>query len=82
MVVAEGHASGASVGTSLELKVNGRPLQVPGGTTLAGLLRILDVPLEGVALAVNRSVVPRSGLVDHVLEDGDTVELIQAVGGG
>jgi len=38
--------------------------------------------LESVAVAVNGTVVPRSLLGERVLEAGDSVEVVRAVGGG
>jgi sulfur carrier protein len=35
-----------------------------------------------VAVEVNREIVPRSRHGQHLLEDGDQVEIVQAIGGG
>jgi len=61
--------------------VNGEDRDVPVGYALTAVLRDLDVHPDyasGVAVAVNSEVIPREQWGDVVLDDGDTVEVIQA----
>jgi sulfur carrier protein len=48
------------------------------------LLIILRLPPEGrgIAIAINDSVVPKSRWQDHVLNDGDHIEIVRATQGG
>lgn len=62
--------------------VNGKPRPLGDAVTLADLLHALGVAPEGVAVAVDRQVVPRSRYTDHLLADGQRVEILRAVGGG
>ncbi len=64
------------------MRVNGTERALPEPPTVAGLLVALGAPRDGVAVAVNRVVVPKSRHAAHHLEDDDEVEVIQAVGGG
>jgi len=64
------------------MRVNGTEQAMPDPPTVAGLLKALGAPPDGVAVAVNRAVVPRSRHASHHLEDDDEVEVIQAGGGG
>jgi thiamine biosynthesis protein ThiS len=66
----------------LELLVNGEPRSVPRDCTLAGLLDCLGFSERRIAVAINRSVVPRSTFQDQRLAKGDRVEILEAVGGG
>lgn len=66
----------------MQVWVNGTERSLPENTTLAALLVTLGAPAAGVAVAVNRGVVPRSGYDETVLRDGDHVEVLRAVGGG
>jgi sulfur carrier protein len=66
----------------VSIRVNGEALDVSATETVAGLLRARGVRLEAVAVAVNGAVVPRSRLGERVLEEGDSVEVVRAVGGG
>jgi sulfur carrier protein len=65
----------------MNLHVNGEPLRFEGAT-LGELLLQLHAPPDGVAVAVNGEVVPRSERETRALRDGDRVEVIRAVGGG
>ena len=68
--------------TSIQL--NGAPRTVDAGTTIADLVRVLDVSPEGrgVAVAVDAEVVPRGQWPDHVVADGAQVEVVTAIQGG
>ncbi|MCK6507645.1 sulfur carrier protein ThiS [Myxococcota bacterium] len=66
----------------MELTVNGEPRRVPAGWSVADLLAELRLRREGVAVAVDLRVVPRSEHGARVLRPGDKVEVIIAVGGG
>ncbi len=64
------------------IEVNGKSRSLPVPPTVSALLVELGLKRDGVAVAVNRSVLPRSRHDGHILEDGDRIEVIQAVGGG
>jgi len=66
----------------MQVEVNGRSRQVADGLSLADLVASAVRRADGVAVAVNRAVVPRSNWAGRVLQGGDQVEIIQAVGGG
>jgi len=52
------------------------------GATLADLLDETGTRRESTAVAVNMAVVPRGEMAGRVLREGDSVEIIEAVGGG
>ena len=66
----------------IDIEVNGAAHRVPAGTTLRALLDLLDLSDQGVALAVNRSVVPRQGWSERQAAPGDRIEIVRAIGGG
>jgi len=68
--------------SDIALTVNGRERTVAHGTTVADLLESLGLRRDGVAVAVNMAVVPRSRHADRTLQAGERVEVVQAVGGG
>ena len=62
---------------------NGRPVELPDGSTLEGLLSVLGIPAKAVAaMEHNGEPVPRSDQATRPLCDGDRVELVRAVAGG
>jgi sulfur carrier protein len=64
--------------------VNGEPRELPPGTTVRGLLQVLDVPggASGVAVAVDAEVVPRGEWDSTELDEGARVEVLRAIQGG
>jgi len=64
------------------ISVNGDPHEVPEGCTLERLLAMLEMRDRKVAVAVNRGIVPRARRAAQVIEDGDRIEILEAVGGG
>lgn len=68
----------------MELKVNGKPLQLEDDASIVQLLERFELGADstGVAVAVNDTVVPRGRWAQTPLGDGDTVEIIHAVQGG
>ncbi|MDG4783851.1 sulfur carrier protein ThiS [Micromonospora sp. WMMD961] len=66
----------------MELTVNGAGRVVPGGTSVADLVRDIVPEQRGVAVAVNGEVVPRVGWPATALRDGDRVEVLTAAQGG
>ncbi|MFP4560205.1 MAG: sulfur carrier protein ThiS [Thiohalorhabdus sp.] len=66
----------------MEIWVNGEARTVEEGSTLRVLVEELGLDPRGVAVEVNREVVPRSTHAEHVLQEGDRVEVVRAIGGG
>lgn len=66
----------------MTISVNGQAREFADGTSLGVLLAELGVNREGIAVARNDDVVPRSALDATPLRDGDSVEIIVAVAGG
>ncbi|MEV4480805.1 sulfur carrier protein ThiS [Micromonospora coxensis] len=66
----------------MELIVNGAGRTVPGGATVADVVRQVTEQQRGLAVAVNGEVVPRTGWPATVLRDGDRVEVLSAAQGG
>ncbi|BBX75134.1 sulfur carrier protein ThiS [Mycobacterium shinjukuense] len=61
--------------------VNEQRVQVDEQTTVAGLLASLGFPDRGIAVALDDSVLPRSGWATR-LSEGARLEVVTAVQGG
>jgi len=70
--------------SDLVVQVNGTTHYFAPHTDLMSVVaKVLgDVPVSGVALAVNGAMVPRSHWNERQVEDGDDVEIVRAVQGG
>jgi sulfur carrier protein len=64
------------------IEINGEPREMAEGTTIAALLRELDVAQPQVAVEVNLELVPRARHSETVLKAGDRLEVVTLVGGG
>ncbi|MDC5699162.1 sulfur carrier protein ThiS [Intrasporangium calvum] len=62
--------------------VNGEERLVPPDTTVAGLVAALDLPSRGIAIALDRVIVPRSLWASERLSPGAEVEIVTAMQGG
>ncbi len=62
--------------------VNGKPEELPPGSTLRQLIEKAGLGDKACAAEVNRQLVPRKEHTARVLKDGDVVELVSLVGGG
>jgi thiamine biosynthesis protein ThiS len=62
--------------------VNGRQHELPDELTVAMLLELLGSARTGVAVACNDRVVRRAEYETQRVQDGDRLEIIEAVAGG
>jgi sulfur carrier protein len=62
--------------------INGERRAIAEGKTIADLLSELALAGRRVAVEVNRDIVPAAEYASRALTDGDTVEIVQFVGGG
>jgi len=68
----------------MTVELNGRPVELPDGATVADAVAAAgsgDEP-RGVAVAVDGEVVPKAEWASHPLTEGAGVEVLRAVQGG
>lgn len=66
----------------ITITVNGDSRNLSEGTNVQQLLDILAIATGRLAVEVNGEIVPRSTFSDHILQADDSVEIVQAIGGG
>ena len=66
----------------MKITVNGGEKVIPADTTVVGLLELLEITADRIAVEINREIVTRSLHATHVLVEGDRVEIVTMVGGG
>ncbi|MBK1734204.1 thiamine biosynthesis protein ThiS [Halorhodospira abdelmalekii] len=65
------------------VSINGASYELTTGANCTDALAQLGLePTQRLAVELNEEIVPRSQLATHRLQDGDRMEIIQAVGGG
>ena len=66
----------------MQLTINGEARSFETPLTLGTLLDQLSLKQDRVAVEYNRALLPRSQWAATSLADGDTLEIVQFVGGG
>ena len=66
----------------MRIELNGESHAIADGATVASLIERLALTGRRLAVEVNEEVVPRGRHAEHVLADGDRVEIVHAIGGG
>lgn len=62
--------------------LNGNKKQVDDNTNINKLLENLDLSEKRLAVEVNQQIIARSDFDSFTLNDQDSVEIVQAIGGG
>jgi thiamine biosynthesis protein ThiS len=62
--------------------LNGQKKEVPDGLTVLGLLQLLAIQPERVAIELNLDIVRKNAFGSTPVNDGDAVEVVSFMGGG
>lgn len=66
----------------MNITINGENKSYDKEMTVSELLEVLDIPKVGIAVEINKEIIPR-GTHDSVkVGDGDVIEIVRMVGGG
>jgi len=66
----------------MQIILNGEPHTLPESSSLAALIEQLGLTGKRIAVELNREIVPYGSYEGHSLKEGDTVEIVHAIGGG
>jgi len=66
----------------MHIILNGDRQDFPDRLSANELLHSLGLTGKRLALEVNREIVPRSTFDSHIIQPGDQVEIVHAIGGG
>jgi len=66
----------------MNIILNGEQRDIPEAATAAELVDFLHLGERRIAMEVNLDIVPRGAYANHVLKEGDRVEVVHAIGGG
>ena len=66
----------------MEVIINGTKKEVKEGITIKELLQEMEIPAIGIAVELNREIIPRSRHESLVLKANDSLEIVKMVGGG
>ena len=66
----------------ITIVLNGNNKQVEDNISISKLLESLDLSDKRLAVEVNQQIIARSDFDSFTLNDQDSVEIVQAIGGG
>ena len=66
----------------MKIHLNGKALQVDSGITLMQLINNEGMAGKRLAAEVNREIITKAEHINLILNEGDTVEIVHAIGGG
>jgi len=66
----------------MEVRINGKPKEVPEGLSITALLQELGLDTRYAAVALNGEVVRRADHPAVLVKEGDRIEIVHAVAGG
>ena len=66
----------------ITIVLNGSDKRVDNNISVSQLLEELGLTEKRLAVEINQQIIPRSNFTDHILNDKDNVEIVQAIGGG
>jgi len=66
----------------MNIQLNGQPQEVADNITITALLESMELYGRRIAVEVNEELVTRGQFASHQLQEGDVIEIVQAIGGG
>ena len=66
----------------MNITVNGETRQLASALSVQQLIAELELADKRLAVELNEQIVPRGQFEHTTLQDGDVVEIVQAIGGG
>ncbi|HSH83542.1 MAG TPA: sulfur carrier protein ThiS [Guyparkeria sp.] len=66
----------------MRIELNGEQRDVPARTTIERLVTLAGTSGRRYAIEVNGEICPRAEHASAMVQDGDRVEVVQAIGGG
>jgi len=66
----------------LKIIVNGKSRSLPGPLSVRQLIQEMDLMDKRIAVEINGDIVPASQHTTYQLSDGDSIEIVGAIGGG
>ena len=66
----------------IKIKINGKPKIIKEKTKLLDFIRDLKVPLNKVAIELNREIIDKKKLKQISLKKNDQIEIVHFIGGG
>ncbi|MDD3040793.1 sulfur carrier protein ThiS [Bacteroides sp.] len=66
----------------MKVQVNNKEVKINPVSTLTQLILLLELPFQGIAIAVNNKMIPRTEWEHFLLHENDNLIIIKAACGG
>ena len=66
----------------IKIKVNGKKLTFNQSSTLESIVKKLNIPLDKVAIELNRKIINKKKIKNIKIKDKDSIEIVYFIGGG
>lgn len=66
----------------MTISLNGEKREIPDGLTIRGLLELLHIQPQRVAVELNESIVKKDNYGSTTIKSGDILEVVSFMGGG
>jgi thiamine biosynthesis protein ThiS len=66
----------------IKIKLNGKNLSIDQNLTVSNLMKKLNIPLNKVAIELNKKIIDKKQLTKIALNNKDNLEIVQFIGGG
>lgn len=66
----------------MKVQVNNKEVEIDSASTLTQLIMKLELPSQGIAVAINNKMIPRTEWEHFSLQENDNLVIIKAACGG
>ena len=71
-----------NIKNKIKIKVNGKKIIFDNNTSIEKLTKKLKIPLNKVAIELNKKILDKKKLKKVKLNNGDKIEIVHFIGGG
>ena len=71
-----------NIKNKIKITVNGKQMQIISKFTLKSLITKLKMPLNKIAIELNKKIIDKNRISKIQLKKGDKIEIVHFIGGG
>ena len=71
-----------NIKNKIKITVNGKQMQIIPKFSLKGLITKLNMPLNKIAIELNKEIIDKRKISKTQLKKGDKIEIVHFIGGG
>ena len=71
-----------NIKNKIKINVNGKQMQVIPKLSLKSLISKLNMPLNKIAIELNKKIIDKKRISKIKLKNGDKIEIVHFIGGG